>query len=292
MLFKSLRVSLAWEAVAGITIAQISDLHCGSPFYDPNLLAAAVDEIEDLSPDLVVVAGDLTQEGYASEFELARDALRPLQEAFTTVVVPGNHDSKNVGYLHFFDHFGKGEASSKGDRLLHMSRSEYPHELTLVGVDSSKPDLAEGEIGRARYEWIREQYNRSSDLKIFVLHHHLVPVPGTGRERNIVWDAGDVLALLEDVGVDLVLAGHKHVPHVWQVGGILIINSGTVSSYRLRGYTRPSYNVVRIDEEIVEVTLVYPGKGHQLAAEYHRPSAKLVRNPDLAGMFSKAAWRW
>ena len=107
-----------------------------------------------------------------------------------------------------------------------------------------------------------------------------------------MWDAGDVLAMLEDLQVDIVLAGHKHVPHVWQVGRMLIINSGTVSSHRLRGSTRPSYNVVRIDEEMVEVTLMYPGSGQQTAARFDRRSTELARNPDMAGMFSKAAWRW
>lgn len=278
--------------MASLTIAQLSDIHCGSPFFDPALLSAAVDEVLDLQPDLVVVAGDLTQEGYAGEFEMARDALRPIREALTTVIVPGNHDSKNVGYLHFLDHFGKGTTGSKGDSTLSLSRTAYPTQVKLVAVDSSKPDLAEGEIGRGRYEWIREEFGEPADLRLFVLHHHLVSVPGTGRERNIVWDAGDVLALLEDVKVDLVLAGHKHVPHVWQVGSMLIINSGTVSSYRLRGYTRPSYNVVRVDEESVEVTLMYPGSGQQAAAHFDRRTTELTRNPDLAGMFSKAAWRW
>ncbi len=278
--------------MASLTIAQLSDLHCGSPFFDPALLSAAVNEILDLQPDLVVVAGDLTQEGYAEEFEMARDFLRPLREALTTVIVPGNHDSKNVGYLHFHDHFGKGNTDSKGDFSLSLTRDAYPGTTKIVAVDSSKPDLAEGEIGRSRYEWIRQEFDDAADLRLFVMHHHLVSVPGTGRERNIVWDAGDVMALLEDVDVDIVLAGHKHVPHVWQVDRMLIINSGTVSSYRLRGYTRPSYNVVRIDEASVEVTLVYPGSGQQTAAYFDRVTTELTRNPDMAGMFSKAAWRW
>ena len=45
-----------------------------------------------------------------------------------------------------------------------------------------------------------------------MLHHHLLPVPGTGRERNIVYDAGDAIECLQRAGVDLVLSGHKHVP--------------------------------------------------------------------------------
>ena len=285
-------VSILEGVMSRFVVAQISDLHCGSLMFDPALLEAAVSEIRALQPDLVVVAGDLTQFGYASEFQVAHAALRPLLEELTTIVIPGNHDSKNVGYVHFQDYFGKGETAGKSDRVLHMARESSPSRITVVAIDSSKPDLAEGEIGRERYEWIREQFSGPADFRIFTLHHHLVPVPGTGRERNIVWDAGDVMALLEDRDVNLVLSGHKHVPHVWEMGGILIVNSGTASSYRLRGYTRPSYNVIQIDDFTIDVTLIYPGTGERRAASYRRQERTLDRNPDLAGMFSKSTWSW
>jgi Icc protein len=58
--------------------------------------------------------------------------------------------------------------------------------LALVAIDSSKPDLDKGEIGREHYRWIEEGVAGEADLRIFVRHHHLVPVPGTGRERNQV----------------------------------------------------------------------------------------------------------
>lgn len=272
-------------------IAQISDLHCGSQHHDPQLLADAVDEILALAPDLVIVAGDLTQEGYAEEFQAARDALRPIQEALTTIVVPGNHDAKNVGYVHFEDHFGKGD-DGRADTTLTVHRETGPRSVSIVAVDSSMPDLAEGEVGRFRYGWIRENFTQGADLKLFALHHHLISVPGTGRERNIVWDAGDILAVLEECNVDIVLCGHKHVPHVWALGEMLLVSSGTVSSYRTRGYTRPSYNVVEVDEERIQVTLVYPNAGERSAAVFDRRSGRLTRNPELADMFSKEGWTW
>ena len=75
-------------------------------------------------------------------------------------------------------------------------------------------------------------------LRLFVLHHHLLPVPGTGRERNIVNDAGDTLECLQRAQVDLVLAGHKHVPYAWKLENLFVVNAGTVSSSRLRGSSR------------------------------------------------------
>jgi 3',5'-cyclic AMP phosphodiesterase CpdA len=275
-------------------IAQLSDLHCGSPYFDHELLTNAVAEIKALAPDLVVVGGDLTAEGYAAEFRTAQTHLEPLFDAdLTVVVIPGNHDAKNVGYLHFRDTFGPGDVAEKGDRVLKLSArldSGVPTAISVVAVDSSKPDLAEGEIGRERYPWIRQQFAAEADLKIFVLHHHLVPVPGTGRERNTVWDAGDVLTLLAELDVDLVLSGHKHVPYVWLLNNVLIVNSGTVSSHRLRGYTRPSYNVIEIAHDFVRITLKYPGTGERVAAELDRERMLLRTSPEMAGMFTKTTW--
>src|SRR5687768_6985023 len=98
-------------------IAQLSDLHCGSPYFDGVLLETAITETIGLAPDLVVIGGDLTSEGYANEFRTAQQFLDPLFTAgLRVLVVPGNHDSKNVGYLHFRDHFGPGDVQGKGDR--------------------------------------------------------------------------------------------------------------------------------------------------------------------------------
>src|SRR5437764_6968706 len=103
-------------------IAQLSDLHCGSPDFDAELLETAVKEVIGLDPDIVVVGGDLTADGYAGEFRAAQTFLDPLFEAgLTTLVLPGNHDSKNVGYLHFRDTFGPGDVAEKGDRLLRLN---------------------------------------------------------------------------------------------------------------------------------------------------------------------------
>ncbi|HYX44216.1 MAG TPA: metallophosphoesterase [Acidimicrobiales bacterium] len=281
-------------------IAQLSDIHCGSVYFDSSLLEAAVAEIIDLGPYLVVVGGDLTTEGYPAEFRDARKFLEPLFEnSLTVLVIPGNHDAKNVGFLHFVDAFGAGDVEDKGDRVLSLKvpgptarrdgndGDAGPLRVQVVAIDSSKPDLNEGEVGRERYRWIRDQFAAESDFRIFVLHHHLVPVPGTGRERNTVWDAGDVLALLSQLDVDVVLAGHKHVPYLWLLDKVLIVNSGTVSTYRLRGYTRPSYNTLTVTPDEIRVHLRYPGEGDRLAGVLDRRAMALETGPELPAMFTR-----
>ena len=256
--------------------------------FDTELMDHAMAEILDLAPDLVVVAGDLTSEGYAPQYRQAKKYLDRLQ-GLKMIVIPGNHDLMNVGFLHFRDAFGKSDSVHRVPFNV-SGGSEPDLHATVVAVNSSKPDLAEGEIGHIRYDWIRDSFSHEDDYRIFVLHHHLVSVPGTGRERNIVWDAGDVLALLNELEVQLVLCGHKHVPNVWQFGQMLLINSGTATSHRVRGYTRPSYNVIEITDEEVKVVQRYPGLGEITAAKYSRNERNLAIHPQLAGMFNRGAW--
>ena len=173
-------------------------------------------------------------------------------------MIPGNHDSRNVGYVHFEELFGpRSSELTIGD-------------ISIIAVDSSEPDLDHGQVGRNRYKMIEEHFAEPAELRIFVLHHHLLPVPGTGRERNIVYDAGDLLEVLVKCDVNLVLAGHKHVPYAWQVENLFVVTAGTVSTLRLRGHTRPCYNVIEVDDEWVRIARKYPAEESEPIIEFHR----------------------
>src|SRR6202012_1965301 len=102
-----------------------------------------------------------------------------------------------------------------------------------------------------------------ASLRIFVLHHPLLPVPGTGRERNVVYDAGDAIEVLQRAKVNLVLSGHKHVPYAWRLEDLFVVNAGTVSSMRVRGHTRPCYNVIEIGPDLVDIDRRYPYHGRE-----------------------------
>ena len=238
-----------------LTIAHISDLHCGGPHFVPNLLERAISEVNDLQPDIVICSGDLTSFGFKQEYAEAKRYLDMLR-CGSVVVIPGNHDSRNVGYVHFEELFGERNS------VLHSDG------VSVVAIDSTEPDLDHGQVGRGRYGWIEEQFAAPADLRIFVLHHHLLPVPGTGRERNIVYDAGDLIECLQHAGVNLVLSGHKHVPYAWRLENMFIVNAGTVSSMRLRGNTRQCYNVIEIDGGHVDVSRCYPFHGRERIIEF------------------------
>jgi 3',5'-cyclic-AMP phosphodiesterase len=242
-------------------IAQLSDVHVGGARHREELLHTAIQEINLAEPDLVVVAGDLTDDGYPDQYPVAKMELDALL-APQIVRVPGNHDARNVGYLQYEDTFG-----ARDSRL----RVECDGlDLALVAVDSSKPDIDEGEIGREHYGWIEEGFAGDADLRVFVCHHHLMPVPGTGRERNQVLDAGDVLALLRRCSVDLVLSGHRHVPYIWPLAGMLLVHSGTVATLRTRGFPHPAYNLLQVKGDRIAVELCVPGGDRWSLGDYPR----------------------
>jgi 3',5'-cyclic-AMP phosphodiesterase len=236
------------------TIAHISDLHVGSPFFVPNLMNRVVTELNELGPDLIVCTGDITNEGYRQEYKNVVAYYDRIERPLVTV--PGNHDARNVGYLHFEELIGPR-------RWIRDVGG-----IRIVGIDSSEPDLNEGQVGRESYEWIRESFAMPCKLKVFALHHHLVAVPGTGRERSTVMDAGDLLELLTEIGVRVVLSGHKHVPYVWRLEDMYVANAGTASSLRLRGHTRPCYNVVGIEEDEVKIFQKFPFGGQTVLAHF------------------------
>ncbi len=142
--------------------------------------------------------------------------------------------------------------------------------VKVVAVDSNKADLDDGEVGAHNYDFIRRELAEEATFKIFILHHHLVHIPGTGRERNIVWDAGDVLQVLRELEVDLVLSGHKHVPYTWPVAHMYLITSGTVSTWRTRGRTPPSFNLIKVREHEITIEVVSAMDGKRLAYSYPR----------------------
>ena len=258
-----------------LRIAHLSDIHCGEPTFQPDAMASTVEAINGIHPDVAVIAGDLTAAGYEWEFEIAADWLGRITAP--KVIVPGNHDSRNVGYMHFERFFGERFSCFRGPFGKERAERLNASGVTLVGVDSSEPDLDEGHVGRERYQWIKERYDHPDDVKILVIHHHLVPIPGTGRERNIITDAGDLLAELSLLDVDMVLAGHKHVPFFWGLNGILVCNSSTAATKRVRGRTPPSWNELQIDASTIKVFLHYQDGRRELSVVFSRKTRAMIR---------------
>ncbi len=227
-------------------IAHLSDIHVGAINFKEKLLLNAINEVNDFNPNLVIVTGDVTENGYYAEFERAAEYLDLLESPL--LVVPGNHDARHIGNECF------EELIKKRCGTLDVMTSE----ISAIGLDSSEPDLDYGKVGRTQQSSMERELKRAGKknlYKIIALHHHIIPVPKTGRERNVLTDAGDILKSIIDGGADIVLSGHKHVPYVWFVGNTTFVTAGTVSSLKLRGKDICSFNTIDIQPDSVEIVL-------------------------------------
>jgi diadenosine tetraphosphatase ApaH/serine/threonine PP2A family protein phosphatase len=187
------------------------------------------------------VTGDLSANGQADELavvaaELARFGSVP------TVVLPGNRDLEasagapgeavRIPVESDLDYFLALEPALSFEFGDEAARRTKPAESTwadsfgtleptlrAAGLQvvtlNSTPRLATESLERAAR---RLRATPAGSLRVVALHHGLLPIPGRKlREGDVTNRAGDVLALLCDLHVDLVLHGHIHRAHVWQI---------------------------------------------------------------------------
>lgn len=222
-------------------LVQLSDIHVG-PQFRKEVFEKAVEEVNRLNPDAVIVTGDLTENGILNEFERVKEYLKKIKIK-NIIVLSGNHDYRNTGYLLFKKFFPSKTIHEFDDAV-------------IITLGTARPDRDEGEVGYRQNLWLARTLSKyTNKTKIIAMHHHLISVPDTGSDRIIVLDAGDVLQSALTAKVNLVLCGHKHRPWIWNLGPLTIAYAGTTSSERMRGLFENTYNIISIDEGKVSVDL-------------------------------------
>lgn len=229
-------------------LTQISDVHCG-PMLRQEMLRNAIKEINDLSPDMAIVTGDLTENGLISEFEIAAKELKKLK-AKKIIYLSGNHDYRSTGYLLFKEYFPFSQVTETDDAV-------------IIILSSARPDRDDGEVGHRQNIWLERTLEKFKDkMKIVAIHHHIVPVPDTGADQITIVDAGDVLRSLVKSRANLVLCGHRHRPWQWKIEDMPVIHAGSVSCEKLRGFFCNSYNVLEVKNKKVDAKLKIVGGGY------------------------------
>jgi len=228
-------------------IVQISDVHCG-PMFLRERLRTAITEINSMRPNIILVTGDLTENGLISEFKLAQKELKKLK-ADKIVYLSGNHDYRSTGYLLFKEYFP-------------FTQVTETDEAVIVVVSSARPDRDDGEIGNRQNLWLEKTLEKyKNKTRIVAIHHHVVPVPDTGADQITVVDAGDALRSLTKSKANLVLCGHRHRPWKWKIEDMQVVHAGSVSCEKLRGFFCNSYNVVTVSKKKVDAKLKIVGGG-------------------------------
>jgi Icc protein len=236
-------------------IVQLSDLHVGGLFKE-DAFNTIVNEVNELSPDVVIISGDLTDDGLIFQFQQARSLIQKIN-CPNLIALPGNHDYRHTGYLLF-------------KKFFPFSNQIHEYEnLVILTLGTARPDRDEGEVGHRQNVWMENFLNQHTEkTKIVVMHHHLIAIPDTGYANVVgILDAGDTLRACLDSKVDLVLCGHKHRPWIWNLGALQIAYAGTASSWRYRGVFDDTYNIINVERGKIDIDIKVVGGKRQALSE-------------------------
>jgi 3',5'-cyclic AMP phosphodiesterase CpdA len=223
-----------------VVIAHLSDLHLGA--HVPASIDALADEVAAVRPDLVVVTGDHTMRARPREFLQALNVLDKLPAP--RLLVPGNHDLPLVSPLRVTAPYARYRRWLGPDD----STVRVPG-VTALGIDSMpRWRWKSGRVTRRQAMTVREVLGSASpaDVRLVAMHHP----PFAGGLERLAGRARFARAL-RLAGVDLVLAGHTHVPSVHAYGRMLVVIAGTATSYRIRDVPR-SWTMLRIGPDVIE----------------------------------------
>lgn len=243
------------------TIAHISDLHFGR--VDPRIAEALRADLRQQKFDLLVCSGDFTQRARVGQYRQSAAFMKELRGPQLTI--PGNHDIPLWNILRrFFSPLGRYRKFINSNFWPTYSDSE----IFVVGMNTSRPFTfsfngfwKDGKISASQLDHLRQLFSHAParSMKILVTHHPFIPPQGPAV-HHIVHGARRALAELENLGVDILLAGHLHMGYLGDIRthhesikrSILSIQAGTAISTRRRNEPN-AYNLISIEPNCVRV---------------------------------------
>jgi 3',5'-cyclic-AMP phosphodiesterase len=205
-------------------IAQMTDLHVVERgqkmkgMLDTNAMAlAAVEHLNGLAPrpDVVLVTGDLADDGGDSQYALLRDLLERLETPY--FVIPGNHDHR-IPLCKAF----AGRAAALASGFVQYVIDGYP--VRLIALDTLIEGREDGLLCSERLAWLDDALRRDPDRSTLIFMHH------PPFETGVWWmDAAGLsgAATLREIitrhpQVQRIVCGHVHRPIQTNWGGTLV----------------------------------------------------------------------
>ncbi len=206
-------------------IAQITDLHI---VPRGQLLQGRVDTARYLEqavvkllalkprPDVVLISGDLAENGRAEEYRLLREIIATI--TMPVYVIPGNHDDGDVLREAFADH-----AYLPRQGFLQYAINDFP--IRLIALDTVIPRRTEGELCFERLRWLEATLAQVLKKPTLIFMHH--PPFATGiphMDRFGLTNPSEFAAIVEKhPQVHRIVCGHVHRAIQAQFAGTLAL---------------------------------------------------------------------
>ena len=228
-------------------LLHIADTHFGTE--QPPVVEALVALAAQQRPDLVVLAGDITQRARPAQFRAAKAFVDRL--GAPVLAVPGNHD------IALFDLWARltrpyaryAEVFGADLEPVHASA-----DLLVVGVNTTRAwRHTNGEVSAAQVDRVAGLRASASpqQLRVVVVHQPAA-VSCPGDRADLVRGHQAALRAWSVAGADLVLGGHIHLPYTLAPPGLArrlwVLQAGTAVSWRTRAEVPNSVNILRWGE--------------------------------------------
>ena len=221
---------------SNMIIVQISDTHIagwGKKTCDvaptAENLAICIDHINQLEPpaDVVLVTGDLTNEGSLEEAEHSAELLTKLRCPY--FIVPGNHDSRKV----LWPVFDEKVCPRNPLGFIHFSVDDY--DVRLIGLDSLDQGKPGGKISKKSTRWLDEKLAEDKEKPTVIFMHH-PPVKCGVLETDIDGFRGakrlaEVIKKYDNI--ERILCGHIHMQTHIRWHGTVITTAPSSTGMRI-----------------------------------------------------------
>ena len=193
-------------------LAHISDLHVmieGNLAYGivdtGPMVEKAIAHIKSLSPDAVVISGDLVHEVKIDEYERLKEMLSVLE--MPVFLMTGNHDSRDF-IRQVFANYDYLPAQG----FLHYTVEDYP--VRLIMLDTNVLGEGRGALDSARLQWLDSQLAAQPDRPTLIFMHHPPFSTGIKMMDGLGRTGADELAEIvrKYDCVERVGCGHLHRP--------------------------------------------------------------------------------
>jgi len=236
-----------------VRVALVSDTHTTrgtnavQRLHAPRL-EQVIQDVNLLGVDLVLMPGDLTENGEADEY---RDFKRQIQGFKAPVwMVPGNHDvgNKNIAG-------SKKSVSSAGVRAFEraLGPSTWVREhagLRVVGANG--PLFGSGLQEEARmWSVLDKALAATNKLPTLLMVHYPPFMKSASEPGGVYWNLepsprARLLALMEQAGVRTLVSGHLHRNLTNQFKNITLITTTTIAAADPQKKQKPGWMLLRV----------------------------------------------
>ena len=185
------------------------------------------------TPDLLLLTGDLTENGKPQDYETLRGILReelppPSAGGPLVLAVPGNHDAPAVARQMLSELMPVAADAPEGRTCIHIEHGL----MHFLGLDTVVPGKSYGILDDVQLDWLEAQLSDCNGQPTVIFMHHPPMLSGI--------TAMDSCGLLRDRdrlrrsvaahgGVQLIAAGHLHRPLVGSLGGTPVMVAPSTS---------------------------------------------------------------